>query len=74
MAAFATPKFVLQREQQIIGVFVVDLDVEIARDAEGVRAGDAHLRKNQARVARNEIFERDERAPRALHWNADHPR
>ena len=41
VAALAPPQLLLDRLEQIVGLFLVDLEVQVARDAEDVAARDA---------------------------------
>ncbi len=66
VAALAAPQLLLDRLEQIVGLLLVDLDVEVARDAEDVEALDAHAGEDGPDVARDEVLEQDEGAGRRV--------
>ena len=49
VAALAPPELLLDRLQQVLGLLLVDLDVEVARDAEDVEPLDARAGEDGAR-------------------------
>ncbi len=56
----------MDRLEEVLRLFLVDLHVEVARHAEPVDAAQAHSREDRADVPRNDLFDEDERVPRRL--------
>ena len=63
-AALATAKLLLDRLEEVLGLFLVDLEVEVARDAEDVDALEPHAREDGPDVPGDEVLEEHERVLR----------
>ena len=59
-AALAPAQLLLDRLQEVVGLVLVDREVEVARDAEGAAADHAEPRKELAGVHGDEILEQRE--------------
>ena len=69
-AEAASGQLPLESLQQVFGVILLDLDVLIARDAEGVVLEDVHAREEVVQVGRDDILERH----KALRADSDESR
>src|SRR5207248_2318606 len=64
ISALAAAELLLDGLEQVLSFFLVDLEVEVARDAERVDALEPRTREDRADMARDQIFEQHERMPR----------
>ena len=61
-ADLAPQHLLLQGEQQVLGVVLLDLDVLVAGNPEGVVLNDMHAAEELIEVAGDDVLERDEAA------------
>ena len=61
-ATAAGPQQRLERDEQVVGLVDLDLDVGVARDAEGVVLDDRHPREQPVEVGGDHLLERHEPA------------
>ena len=70
MTAFAAPQLCLQSQQQVFTLLFVELDVEVARNAECVLPHHLHLREQRLGVPKDQVLQSDESATCTLGWRA----